>query len=206
MKKLVLKTIFITFGMTLLLYTAILGLLSYYAPAAMMRFTASIGLETVSSDYAYRTYERTGDLEYLARAFEVAAEKRNDEKAAKRFDLLYASSGFAAFCEEQNLEADGGLPSLSYRAYVCGRASAVKYRLAETDGEKAAVITFALSETDASFPSDSPIVALALAAVDEEDTAFLQVLLTAIRAEEKFDISGEEYVRFTGLLERYING
>lgn len=73
MKKLILKTAFITLGVTIVLAFAVFGIVSLVAPAQMMELTLSLGLERIGADYAYQEYERSGDTVYLARAFEICA-------------------------------------------------------------------------------------------------------------------------------------
>lgn len=199
MKKLILKTAIVTFVVTVILAVAAFGVASFIAPATMMRFTASLGLESVSGDYAYQEYERSGDLSYLARAFLIAAEKDSDKKANERFDVLYGEEGserreaFSAFCAEYTVD-DSSLPEsargLQYRMYLCGKAAVVKYRLAQSAETKGAVCDFAVSETDKAFPAGNPVVALAICAASSEDGAFCALLLEKISA-AGFDQSGE---------------
>lgn len=191
-KNLVFKTIFITFGIVLILAVAIFGIVSLAAPVAMMRFTRSLGLIEVSGDYAFQEYERSGSISYLADSFIIAAEHKNDAAAEERFELLYNydqnGTTFAAFCEEQNekvvFEKENGeeeeYPAGTYRAYLCGLAACVKYRLAEED---AAVIGFALGETEKTFPAGNPAIALAVETVKAKDEGFCADLLAAIEAE-----------------------
>ena len=63
MKKLVLKTALITFGAAVLLGVLILMILCFAAPKTMMDFTASMGMDGLSGNFAYSEYERSGDLE-----------------------------------------------------------------------------------------------------------------------------------------------
>ena len=83
MRKLVLKTALITLGVVLVLAVAAFGVISLCAPAVMCDFTLSLGMESVSADYAYQEYQRSGDLAYLARSVELAA-GRNDAKAEEQ--------------------------------------------------------------------------------------------------------------------------
>ncbi|MGN1077299.1 MAG: hypothetical protein ACI4ST_02170, partial [Candidatus Gallimonas sp.] len=157
MKKLVLKTAIITFVVTAVLAIAAFGVTSFLAPSVMMRFTASLGLESVSGDYAYQEYERSGDLSYLARSFLIAADRDSDKKANERFTVLYGEDGserreaFSAYCAEYTVD-DSSLPEsargLEYRMYLCGRAAVVRYRLADGAEAEGAVCDFAVSETD----------------------------------------------------------
>ncbi len=187
MKKIILKTALITFGVTLILAISAFGITSFCAPAVMMDLTDSLGLESISGDYAYQEYQHSKDISYLARSFEIAAECGNDSVAKSRFDQLYEHEEFGAYCEAQDeIEMQDGVPVIAYRAYVCGNGACVMYRLARTEEEKADVYAFALSETDASFPRSNPLSVLAVEAAYAKDGAFCAMLLSAISAEEKF--------------------
>ncbi len=210
-KNIVFKTIFITFGVVLILAIAIFGIVSLAAPATMMTFTRSLGLRQVSGDYAFQEFERSGSIAYLADSFVVSAETKRDQTAEERFKLLYAydknGTTFEEFCKEQDKvitqeSADGEETPYAegtYRAYVCGLAACVRYRLADSEDAKKEVITFALSETDASFPVMCPATALAMEAVKAEDESFCKELLAALEAggyDETADFSA-----VTGMLQ-----
>ena len=102
MRKIVFKTIFITLGVVLILAISAFGILSFAAPKAMMSFTSSLGLDAISGDYAYQEYRRSGDIEYLARAFEIAAFEGRSDAAAERFEELYENEGFSDYCKAQD--------------------------------------------------------------------------------------------------------
>ena len=180
MKKLILKTAFITLGVAVVLAVAVFGILSFAAPAPMMRLSLSLGLERAAADYAYKEYERSHDLSYLARSFELyAVNGFGDKTADKRFGLLYGDEGFAALCEERDAAlAESDLPagvSADYRAYVVGLGVCVRYRLAADEAAKEAAASLALTETAHAFPAGNPSIALALEAVGAKDGAFCAV-------------------------------
>ena len=52
MKKLILKTAFITLGVTIVLAFAVFGIVSLVAPAQMMELTLSLGLDRIGAVYA----------------------------------------------------------------------------------------------------------------------------------------------------------
>lgn len=192
MKKLILKTAFITFGVLVIMSISLFGIVSFCAPAVMMSLTASLGLENVSGDYAYQEYQRTLDIGYLARAFEIAAKYKKDQIADERFEELIAHENFDAYCEEQNsIEFDyseTATLSVNYRESVCGDGVCVKYRLAcaavcseEEKAEiKKEIYQYALSETDSAFNPCNPILKLVVEAADGKDAAFCSYLLRAI--------------------------
>ena len=207
MKKLILKTALITLGVVIVLAVAAFGVASLCAPAAMSDFTYSLGMNVISGDYAYQEYERSGDLSYLARSFEIAATTGRDEKAQQRFDALYSADGFDEMCErrnEQTAQVDG-LPDVGYdyRNYICGLGACVRYRLAGSDEARQQAISLALAETAQGFPSGNPVAALASEALKAKDAAFCRTLLAAVRAGSFEQNSLYEYV--TVQLEEAVN-
>ncbi len=212
MKKLILKTALVTVGVILILAVSVFGIMSFCAPATMMRFCESIGLETISGDYAYQEYQNSNKLEYLAHAFELAANKNNYSTAEDRFEELYGKAGseqrlaFAEFCEEQNkVSLPAGVPERNYRSYLCGRAAVVKYHLALTEDEKDAVCSFAIEETGREMLPESPLMSLAIEAIDDENGEFCTLLLTRVSNETKFILNNTHYQNFINFLEEAVN-
>ena len=208
MRKIILKTAFITLGVVIVLAVAAFGVASLCVPAAMSDLAYSLGMEAISSDYAYQEYERSGDLAYLARSFELAATHGRDEQAEERFDILYASDGFADLCAQRDAQippvvVEGEQITYSYRGYVCGLEACVMYRLAEDAQSRTAALDFALSETDASFPSGNPVYVLATEAAGNADRAFCIEILQAL---EEGDFAQDGcYQTLVNILEVFVD-
>ena len=205
-KKLIFKTAIISLWVIIVLLLSLFGILSYCAPVAMMNLTSALGLDSMSGDYAYEEYVRSGNIEYLARAFEVAAEDERDAKANTLFDTFYAHEDFAKYCGEQDdivINDKNGieLSRIFYRDLVCGQAAQVKYRLASADEEKAAVAEFARAETETSFPTGNPLFALSLEAARAEDSKFCASLLDTLRA-GGFSEENSSYTNIVNILEK----
>ncbi len=184
MKKLILKTALITLGVVIILAIAAFGVASLCVPAAMSDLAYSLGMSNISSDYAYQEYERSGDLAYLSRSFELAAANGRDEKAEDRFDILYAADGFGEMCASRDVTVSIGGEEVTYdyRDYVCGLGACVKYRLADSDEALAEAIALAVNETAQDFPAGNPAYTLAVAAAGAGDSAFCGRLLTAFES------------------------
>ena len=188
MRKIVFKTIFITLGVVLILAISAFGILSFAAPKAMMSFTSSLGLDAISGDYAYQEYRRSGDIEYLARAFEIAAFEGRSDAAAERFEELYENEGFSDYCKAQDgVELGEDIPENNYRSYACSLGASELYAVAETDDEKLEVYTFALSETSGEFEGNNPLCSLSSAAAGAGDAAFCKTILDNMQKEQKFN-------------------
>lgn len=212
MKKIILKTALITFGVTIILAIAAFGITSFCAPSAMMNFTASLGMESISGDYAYQEYERSGDLGCLARAFAIAAEKKDNRTANERFELLYGEEGserreaFETLCRDQavdDVKVDGDKKvETSYREYLTGLAAGVKYRLAKTEEDKTSACDFAIAQT-AAFTAGCPAASLTLEIVSAKDGETASVYLGKIRAQNYEE--NETYLRFIKFLEAVVH-
>ncbi len=131
MGKLIMKTALITLSVTFVLAISVFGIVSFSAPGAMMSFSASLGMESVSGDYAFAEYERSGNLSCLVRAAETAEKANALSSADERFTLLLKDEKFPAYCAEKDGEAAA---PISYKQYVYGLAAGVKYRLGDREG------------------------------------------------------------------------
>jgi len=206
MKKLILKTALITFGVTLIMAVSVFGIVSFCAPSAMMSLTASLGMESVSGDYAYQEYQHSKDIAYLARAYEIAAAKGNDGVALERFTELTSEANLVAFeeyCTSQEstqTASDAASPSYSYRDYIFGTAARVKYRLARTDDDKEAVYSFAAENTkEGTFAEGNPVQYLCTAAAEAKDQLFCSFLLANVKKMEIGE-ENENYDNYMGIV------
>ena len=215
MKKLILKTALITLGVTIIVAVSLFGILSFCAPASMMRFFDSLGLENISGDYAYQEYQNSKDIAFLVRAFEVAAEHKNDSVADARFTELCGEAGseqrkaFYAYCEKRNKEnLPAGVPDYDYRAYLFGRAACVKYRLATTEEEFEAVADFAIgyaqNEEGGRLSVESPVVVLAIEAIDAGDGRFCIIFLNKLE-KSGLDRENAHFERIVNFLKEAAN-
>lgn len=208
MRKTIIKTIFITLGVMLVVALSVFGIVSFCAPASMMRLCNSIGLKKMSGDYAYQQYQNTDDISYLARSFEIAVETKDDNIAEKRWEELYGEAEserreqFGIYCREQTVESvPEDMRNYDYRSSVCGLAARVKYRLALSDEEKGEVCDFAIEESEANLSPESPIFLLAAEAAKAKDTEFCKLLHEKIESEYKFLRNNEYYITMMQFLE-----
>ncbi len=207
MKRTITRTALLTLGITIIIAIAVFGIVSFCVPSVMMDFTASLGMKSLSGDYAYQEYERSGNIDCLVRSFVIAAEKENDRIADDRFEVLYGEDGseqrdkFEAYCDGYKVDSsEAGNVSVTMRSYILGLASRVKYRLAKTSEEKReSVCAFAVQATDKSFPSGNPVIYLSVEAVEKRDGAFCKLLLENI-GDADFE-HNKDYQKIVGLLE-----
>ncbi len=183
MKKLIIKTALITFVSAIVFAAALFGILSLFAPAAMMRFTASLGFRQLSGDYAYSVYTSTGDIEYLAYSCETAAESVQNV-TAERYALLIEHDGFSAYCQQKDAEVAGS----EYAEYVLSDYAQYSYGkyacalLRQGNGEGA--IDFALSHLNGEFGQNNCVTALAMEGIRTQNEPFCQNLAARLKASE----------------------
>ncbi len=206
MRKLVVKTSFITLGVCLILLLSLFGVLSLCVPYEMSKFTANLGLYTLSGDYAYQEYERSGDIKYLARSFEIAAERGGARKAESRFAGLIAHEDFETYCAERDEQmAQLETPPYKYKDYVYGRGSRAKYRLAKTEDEKEIVCAFAIEYTEDSFPAGNPVMTLAVEGASKQDGALCAMLLEKLQNGGRNFADNADYTSIVKILEEFKN-
>ena len=187
---------------------AVFGIVSFCFPYVMMDFTASLGMKNLSGDYAYQEFERSGNVDCLARSFIIAAEAGKDRVADERFVILYgvdeseAREKFNDYCEKYQVDSSAaGNVEVSMRSYILGLAARVKYRLARTSEEKKQeACNFALQATEQTFPQGNPVIYLAIEAIKSDDSAFCALLRSEIVG-AGFE-ENENYTAIIGLLEK----
>ncbi len=179
MKKLILKTALITFAAALVVVAAVFGICSLAAPATMSRFTASIGLDGLSGDYAYSAYQSTGDIEHLAYSAEVAA-ARGDASTVKKYEELFNHEGFSAYCEKRNALVEEGLKKyvsdygqFSYGNYACALLQA-------GEGDKA--ITAVVDYCKAPLSERNALAVLAGEGMNRGDKEFCKKYADALKS------------------------
>lgn len=212
MKKLIVKTALITFCVALVVAVSAFGIVSLAAPSVMMRFCDSLGMETISADYAYQNYQLKGDIDSLARSFEIAASSNNDAVAVDRFEEFYGEDDseqrvvFATYCRQQDeAQASESMPAdlseYGYRSVVCAKAAVARYHIAESEEEKISVCEFATRESHFELSAESPVVVLAAECVSKDDAAFCLLLHDSIASNAKFNKENSTYLQIMKSLE-----
>jgi hypothetical protein len=195
MDKVVLNSIISTLCAIALLCGVAFGLAAWLYPSTMMKISYAVGDDVGAMKYAYRAYETTDELYYVAFATEVAIgmdEPEDVEYYAEKF--IAESEKFDEYCAE--IDRKHGYEEGKYKSYVCGRLTVAKYELGEIDEAK----TYAFSTLNGGFSENNAVVALLFAArqnkdantvkwivdelksltvVGEKDTAYLNSLLAA---------------------------
>lgn len=205
MKKLIVKTALITLLAAVVLGISIFGVCSLFAPAAMMRFTASIGLTGVSGDYAYSAYGKTGELSYLAYSCEIAAET-NDGRACERYELFLSHEGFSEYCLDRDEQAASALPGElaqyargGYEQYTYGKYVCSLLRAGRADE----AISYAVTSLKGDFPENNAVIALAMQAIKNNDKQVCTKLAAVLVADAIS--SNDECQEIISILEDFAN-
>ena len=173
MKRLIIKTAAITFGVALVVMLMTFGICSFAVPQVMMRFTDYIGLEEASADYAYVAYQRCGEVEYIARASEIAIRRSRDEVVVLRIEEFMDNADFAEYCESRDSAGQEG----GYAQYIYGSYASALYRT----GEREEATDFAFSVNEEAFPRNNAVVALSFAAIERSDKEMCSLIAERLR-------------------------
>ncbi len=200
MKKLILKTALITFVSALVVVAAVFGSLSLFAPAVMSRFTASMGLETLSGDYAYSAYQRSGEIEYLAYSCEVSA-THEESVAVKRYEELFAVEGFSVYCGTRDEKVEESMKAYvsTYEQFSYGNYACALYR----ENRKKDAIKAVLDRSQSPVPKNGALYLLANEGIRKGDKEFCKTL--AQRLTESAFANDEHCKTIISDLEVYAN-
>lgn len=168
------------------------GLAVWLYPSTMMQISYEVGNDSGAMKYAYRSYERTGEVYYLAYATEVAIGIDDCEDIEYYAEKFVADEDFSAYCAE----IDGKMTVAgSYRQYIYGRLVVAEY----DQGEKADAKTHAKEAIGDGFAENNAFVALLFAAMEKGDAATVSELVTEMRGIELAD--GGDKIYLQSLLE-----
>lgn len=175
MKKLILKTAFITLGAALVFVALVFVIVSSVSPVTMMNLTASMGMDGASGDYAYSAYSRTEEISYLAYSCEMAAIGKENKSVIGRSEELFArEEEFASYCAERDGTPDKVPESISkyvagsYAQYLYGQYVCALYRTGETDK----AVEFAIGAAESEFSENNAAIALAMECREQGDKEF----------------------------------
>ena len=123
-------------------------------PSAMMGVAYKLGDDNGAMKYAYTAYSRTGYVDYIAFATDVALGVDNDEEIAYYGELFINDEKFLQYCSDT--DELYGKPSGSYYKYVYGKVVVAFYELGET--QKA--FDYAMQSVSGGFEENNALVAL----------------------------------------------
>lgn len=159
MKKLVIKTVAITVAAIIVLMAAIYLTFALAFPKTLAKAWKDVGNYSIAAKYYEKQYDKSGDLDDLAKLCVYLDAKTDGVKAAKYLKLLTENENFNARCESEDHK--GGFKYTAYEYYYG------KYAVAEFYANKIdAAITVAKSAVSKGYTENNAFRVLLLDAED----------------------------------------
>ena len=201
MGKLVLKTAAATLSFLVAFALILFGVISLASPAAMMSFTASLGMDGASAYYSVAACERSGEIADLALAVEKSYDAGHYADAAEYGVRLLSDSAFAEYSAGRDGDTAGNAAiNGSYAQYAAGLVSSAQYYT----GDGAAARGTAMNGIGNTFPQNNAVIYLATAAMGDGDTAFCKELLSDLEQLSVEDVQERENLQdFIAVLQAF---
>ncbi len=164
--KVVLRAALSTVAAIVVLFGFMIFTLCYVYPSTMMNIAYDLGMENASITCAKRSYERSGEVYYIAFATETAIIEENYEQIAACGTLFTGDEEFSQYCDRRNGELGTSLNG-SYEQYVYGQVCVAEYKL----GDKEKAVDDAFAYLGNTFPKNNAVEAVLVAAIGEKDEA-----------------------------------
>ncbi|MBE5734327.1 MAG: hypothetical protein E7347_04695 [Clostridiales bacterium] len=184
MKKLVVRTIWITLASVLGAFVIAFGATAIFAPDLMGRAFDGVGNYSASVFFYEKQYEKTGDIDDLDVLVSKINIKKDSSRAVKYFGKMVEREDFDAFCNSQNNGSN-----MSAKEYYCGYyALSLAY-----NGKSSQAITYAQSfVNDNSYTEFNPLRMLVLDYAQQASQTEIESLENAINSVSNF--SAEQVV------------
>lgn len=158
MDKLIWKTVISTLVATLVLLTAMFGILSLFFPQTMMKITYTMGMDKASVNFSETAYQRYGVVDYVGYGADVALGAGLHSQAETFLEKLIADDEFESYCEKKNERLTGEQANTTLQAYY--RRQLCLSILWQGDGERA--VNRSLELMGDSFAAGNPLVEVIL--------------------------------------------
>ncbi len=185
--KVIINSVISTLCAILVLCALAFGLAVWLYPSTMMHVSYAVGNDSGAMKYAYRAYNRTGEIYYLAYATEVAIGMDDVEDIERYAEEFIADEQFSAYCQEIDLKMQA---TGSYRQYVYGQLAVAEY----AQGEKADAKLHAKEGIGDGFEVNNAYVALLFAAMESGDGATVGELISDMQRIQLPDGEDKEYL------------
>lgn len=123
-------------------------------PSAMMEVSYKLGDDNGAMKYAYTAYSRTGYVDYIAYATDVAFGMDDDEDIVRYGETFINDEAFLSYCSEMDELYEQ--PAGAYRKYVYGKVVVSLYKL----NEKQKAFDYAMQSVNGVFEQNNALVAL----------------------------------------------
>ena len=194
--KVVLRAIVSTLCAIAILCLCAFALAAWVYPSTMMKISYAVGNDAGAMKYAYRAYESTDEVYYVAFATEVAIsmdEAEDVEYYATKF--VADEERFSGYCAE--IDKKHGYDEGTYERYVNGRLVVAKYEL----GKKSEAKDYAFQSLKGGFAENNAVVALLFTALQNNDGETVESIISSLRSLTVVDQAESNYL--ASLLSAY---
>ena len=177
--KVILKAALSTLGAILVLLIIMLGALSLIFPQTMMEFTYTLGMDKACIHFANRSYDASGDVYYIAYAFETAVgadDYANVDACGEK--LIADEDEFESYCAQRTSQFPEGVTG-TYADYVYRQVCTAKYRCGNTQGAVERALQLCGENR---FSRNNAMVAVIVAAIGQKDEATVAAAIKKMQA------------------------
>lgn len=187
--KVVLRAVVSTLCAIAILLLCAFGVAALIYPSTMMKISYAVGNDVGAMKYAYRAYESTDEVYYVAFATEVAI-GMDAPKDVEYYASKFVADGdkFERYCSE--IDTKYGYDQGTYKRYVFGRLAVAKYELGKKDEAK----TFAFQTLDNGFAENNAVVALLFTALQSSDLETANGIVDELKNLTVTDVEQSEYL------------
>ncbi len=195
--KVILRSILSTVAAIFVLFVVMFATLAFVYPSTMMKMTHDLGMDSASVRYAKRTYDRNGDVYYIAFATEVAISEDNVKNIASCGSKFIKDDEFDSYADDRNKQVAENLPdgisapTMDYRQYVYGNVCVAQYKL----GKKTEAIENAFLWNGDSFTENNAVVAVLMRALGKKDDASIDEILTRLQTQKTANATEQAYLQ-----------
>ena len=132
--KVILRATISTLLAIIVLFGVMLFALCYVFPSTMMNIAYDLGMDSASITCAKRSYERSGEIYYIAFATETAILSGDYEEIATCGKSLIEddNDAFTQYCQEKTISMSDTVVG-NYEQYIYGQICVAEYRLGSKD-------------------------------------------------------------------------
>lgn len=174
--KVIIRTVLSTLCAIAVLCAVAFGLATWLYPSTMMKIAYELGDDPSAIRYAYRSYERTDELYYVAFAMEVAIGVDDYEEIEFYAELFTQDENFSKYCEETDVKR--GYETGTYAKYAYGQLVIAEY----ANGKKQEAFDHAVASLNGGFSQNNAMVALLFATLEKGDWQTQSLIMVKMQA------------------------
>lgn len=196
--KVILRAAMSTLLAIVVLFGVMIFALCYLFPSTMMNITYDLGMDCASITCAKRSYNRSGEVYYIAFATETAIVSGDYEEIADCGKHLIEDDGqaFEKYCQEKTAELSGSFVG-DYEQYIYGQICVAEYSL----GDKDKAIEDAFLYLQGAFPVNNGAVALLLTAIAQNDAETVLQIQQRMQTIEQSGLSAQDKAYFLSTMQ-----